>query len=362
MRFAFLSATPPSVVGGSGTYVATAALEQGLTALGHEVQVIAPTSRPGLLGFTAHRFGFNRRLTSESVAGADVVIGFDMDGYRLSGGTAAPFVTYVLGQLADEARFERGLVAATMRMQARAEAASARRADRVITVSEYSRRRICDLYSVAPDRIAVVPPAFDVDRWQAALAGSAPRADGRPTVLCVARMYPRKNLAALVRAAAALRERVPDVRLSLVGDGPERGRLEALVRKLELGDHVTLAGQVPFGTLVEEYAGCDVFCLPSLQEGFGLVFLEAMAAGKPVVGCSGTAVEELVTDGVNGLLVPPGDEAALDGALHRLLTDEAARRAMGEANRAEVERFAPETIARRFVAAVPTERIARETT
>ena len=146
------------------------------------------------------------------------------------------------------------------------------------------------------------------------------------------------------------------MRLSLVGDGPERGRLEALVRKLELGDHVTLAGQVPFGTLVEEYAGCDVFCLPSLQEGFGLVFLEAMAAGKPVVGCSGTAVEELVTDGVNGLLVPPGDDVALAGALHRLLTDEAARQAMGEANRAEVARFAPETIARRFVAAVPTER------
>ncbi len=92
MRFAFLSATPPSVEEGSGTYVATAALERGLTALGHEVQVIAPTARPGLLGFTAHRFRFNQRLTSESVAGADVVIGFDMDGYRLMQGGSLCFM------------------------------------------------------------------------------------------------------------------------------------------------------------------------------------------------------------------------------------------------------------------------------
>ena len=362
MRFAFLSATPPSVEGGSGTYVATTALERGLMALGHEVLVIAPANQPGLLGYTAHRFRFNRGLTPESVAGADVVVGFDMDGYCLAGRTAAPFVTCFFGQLADEERFERGLVAATMRMQARAERASARRADRVITVSEYSRRRISDLYSVASDRIAVVPPAFDAARWQAALRGAAARRDGRPTVLCVARMYPRKNLASLVRAAAAVRQRIPDVRVLIVGDGPRRSALEALVRKQELGDHVELAGQLPFSRLVEAYAGCDVFCLPSLQEGFGLVFLEAMAAGKPVVGCSGTAVEELVSDGVNGLLVPPGDDAALAGALHRLLADEAGRRTMGEANRAEVQRFSAETIARRFVAAVTTERIERETT
>jgi glycosyltransferase involved in cell wall biosynthesis len=355
MRFAFLSATPPSVEEGSGTYVATATLEQGLTALGHRVHVIAPSNRPGPLGYTAHRFRFNRGLTCESVTGADVVVGFDMDGYRLAGRTTVPFVTYVHGQLADEARFERGLVAATMRMQARAERSSARRADRVITLSEYSRRRIADLYSVAHDRIAGGPPAFDAERWQAALPAPA-RSAGRPTVLCVARMYPRKNLASLVRATAVLSRRIPDVRVLIVGDGPRRGRLQTLVRGLALGDYVEFAGQLSFGRLVEAYASCDVFCLPTLQEGFGLVFLEAMAAGKPVVGCSGTAVGELVDDGVNGLLVAPGDDAALAGALHRLLTDEAARRAMGEANRVKVERFAPNTIARRFVAAVPIER------
>jgi glycosyltransferase involved in cell wall biosynthesis len=173
-------------------------------------------------------------------------------------------------------------------------------------------------------------------------------------------MYPRKNITLLLRATALLRERLPEVVLEIVGDGPERPRLERLARSLDLGRHVRFLGQVDFRALVEAYARCEVFCLPSLQEGFGMVYLEAMAAGKPVIACRGTAVEELVEDGVNGLLVPPGDERALAAAVERLLRDPEGCRAMGEANRLRVANYAPGAVARQFLDAVPKPETARE--
>jgi len=148
-----------------------------------------------------------------------------------------------------------------------------------------------------------------------------------------------------------MRARLPDVRVRLIGDGPERGRLERQVRRLKLTDSVEFAGQVTYAALVEAYAGCDVFCLPSLQEGFGIVFLEAMIAGKPVVACRGTAAEELV-DPETGILVPTNDAQALADALYRLLTDPVERARVGSGGPARAEAFAPLPTARRFMEAV----------
>jgi glycosyltransferase involved in cell wall biosynthesis len=349
VRIALITATPQSVREGSGTFVASETLRRGLSALGHEVRVIAPTGSALPFAYTLRRFTFNQRLGTTHVDDADLVVGFDMDGFRLAGRLPVPFVAYIHGILADEARFERGLVAASMRLQSRAERASARRAALVLTLSRYARGRITEVYGLEPERVAVVPPALDIARWRAALEAHADRRRSAPTVLCVARMYPRKNIASLVRATAVLRSRVPDVQVRIVGDGPERRRLERLVRRLNLRAQVRLEGQLGFGQLARAYAGCDIFCLPSLQEGFGLVFLEAMAAGKPVVCCSGTAVEELVEDGANGVLVPQRDDARLADALARLLEDEKARTRMGTANRAMVERFAPSSVAQQFL-------------
>ncbi len=349
MRIALITATPQSVREGSGTFVAGETLRRGLEALGHGVRVVAPTGRAPPFAYTLHRFAFNRRLGTHHASDADLVVGFDMDGFRLAGRLPVPFVAHIHGILADEARFERGLVAASMRLQSRAERASARRADLVLTVSRYARRRIAEVYGLEPARVAVVPPALDVARWRTALEAQADRRGGAPTVLCVARMYPRKNIASLVRATALLRSHVPGVRVRIVGDGPERRRLERLVRRLDVGTQVRLEGQLSFGQLARAYTGCDIFCLPSLQEGFGLVFLEAMAAGKPVVCCGGTAVEELVEDGANGVVVPQRDDARLADALARLLEDEGARARMGTANRTKVERFAPSSVAQQFL-------------
>ncbi len=352
MRIALITATPQSVREGSGTFVAGETLRRGLEALGHDVPIICPTRRAPPSAYTLYRFAFNQRLSPAAVHGAGLVVGFDMDGFRLAGRLSVPFVCYIHGMLADEARFERGLVAASMRLQSRAERAGARRADLVLTVSEYSRRRIVETYGIDAQRTAVVPPPLNLERWRQA-AATAPKVSGDPpTVLSVGHLYRRKNFAGLIRAAALLRERVPEVRVRIVGDGPERLRLERQVATLGLRDCVRLDGQVRFDTLAQAYASCAIFCLPSLQEGFGLVCLEAMAAGKPVVCCRGTAVEELVRHGVNGLVVPPHDDGALAAALAGLLEDPAHRRQMGEAGRATCEPYGLEPGARRFMETV----------
>ena len=103
-------------------------------------------------------------------------------------------------------------------------------------------------------------------------------------------MYPRKRLRDLLHAAAVLRTRIPDVQIRIVGQGPDYPRLVRLHGELGLGESVILLGDVSRERLAAEYVGADVFCLPSVQEGFGIVFLEAMAAGLAVVACRAAAV------------------------------------------------------------------------
>src|SRR5262249_32179527 len=122
--------------------------------------------------------------------------------------------------------------------------------------------------------------------------------------------------------------------------------------ELELGDWVTLLGDVSLGQLVEEYASADIFCLPSVQEGFGIVFLEAMAARLPVVACRAAAVPEVVSDSVTGRLVTPRDPASLADALEHLLVDTARAARFGLAGRERVIEFTPRRVAESFLEAV----------
>ncbi len=165
VQLAIVTSTPQAVSHGGGTFVASITLARALQQLGHTVRYIRPDRAPGILGHTAQRFAFNLRLSATAVAGTDMVIGLDMDGFTLSG-LVHPFVSFVLGVLADEASFERGHAAHLLQLQANAEKRATRAADLVVTTSQYSRNRLAELYGLSADRIAVVPPAFDVERWQ----------------------------------------------------------------------------------------------------------------------------------------------------------------------------------------------------
>ena len=350
-----MTATPGSVAHGSGTSVAARNLRAGLEALGHQVHLLTPGGVLARRTDPVSRLLANILFSLADVGRCDLLCGLDLDGWLLARRVAVPYVAYLHGVIADEARFERGLPRISLTVQSIAEGAAARSAAMVLAPSEYSAGRIPPLYHVPASKVRVVPPGFDVQRWLDVLAGVPASPSTGLRVLCVGHMYPRKNHAALLRVAAMLKPEFSELETRIVGDGPEMHRLIRLGQRLQLGRAVRFLGHIPLSSLAEEYARCDVFCLPSLQEGFGMVFAEAMTAGKPIVACRAGAVPEVVVHGRNGYLSPPGDDRALSDALATLLHDPALRRRMGEASRNDAaQRFGIEPAAKHFLKAVET--------
>jgi glycosyltransferase involved in cell wall biosynthesis len=349
VKFAFLTSTPLSPTEGSGTFVGIRELERALGALGHSVEIRPLRLRSGF--HTLDRWLYNAGVAVAPPA-ADVAVGFDLDGFLWTRRRRIPFVASLKGIIADELQNERGWTRALLSVQARWERRNVALADRVLVTSRYCAGVVERLYGVPPRRIAVVPEPIDLEDWQGRFARAPRRPSERPTILSVARMYPRKRLEDLLEAVSLLRRRLPDVRLSLVGDGPERDRLLRRHAALDLGDAVVFLGEVSRNRLAEEYVNADCFCLPSVQEGFGIVFLEAMAAGLPVVACRAAAVPEVVPDGVAGLLVAPRRPDQLTDALEEVLTDSRRRKEYGEAGRRRAAEFSAPRVAERFLEAV----------
>ncbi len=333
MRVCFLTSTPMNVYEGSGTYTAIAGLAEGLRLYGVEVRILTPRRRWPV--HTAERFAFNRSVERElAVLRPDVTVGFDMDGYRLDL-IRTPYAVSIKGVIADEVRFETGLTRLSMRWQAACERANILRARLVIAPSAYSARMIDRYYGYRFEKVCVVPEPIHLEKWRRNFEQHSGEPPSRFTVLAVGRFYRRKQLHTLLEAAA----QVPDIELRIAGDGPERRRLFRRARQLKLDDRVRWLGMLPRGQLVPEFLRCHVFCLPSIQEAFGIVFLEAMAAGKPVVAARAAAVPEVVADGSSGILVPPRDPVALADALVRLRDDASLRQRLGECGRKRVEAF-----------------------
>jgi phosphatidylinositol alpha-1,6-mannosyltransferase len=207
------------------------------------------------------------------------------------------------------------------------QALALRRCDRVFCVSRYTRDQLAALHPWLAPRLRVVPNALDPELLSSP-APEPPPFGKPPVVLCVGRLRAAdayKGYDLLLRAFALLPpsafhshpELVP--RLRFVGDGDDRPRLQALAAELRVSDRVEFSGRVSDAQLRQAFADCTCFALPSTGEGFGLVYLEALAAGRPCVGLQATAVPELVTPQV-GVLAEPGDPAALAAALAECLS------------------------------------------
>ena len=280
------------------------------------------------------------------------MLGVDLDGFMWARRRALPFVASLKGIIADELRNERGWVRALLSVQARWERRNVERADLVVVTSRYSAEVARREYGVPPS----------ASRWcrsrstsrSGTTSSGAPRGGPGhgPVVLSVARMYPRKRLADLLHAAAILRARVDGVQVRIVGRGPEWDALSRLHAELGLGDAVVLLGDLTRERLAEEYVNASVFCLPSVQEGFGIVFLEAMAAELPVVACRIAAVPEVVLHDTTGLLVAPRDPGALAETIERLIREPALARRLGQEGRRRSLGFSPRAVAERFLSAV----------
>jgi phosphatidylinositol alpha-1,6-mannosyltransferase len=216
----------------------------------------------------------------------------------------------------------------------------------VTAVSRSTGRSIGGL--VGPDiPLSILPPGVDERLFSPQVSGDTVRSrhglDEGPVVLCVSRLVPRKGQDVLIRAMPMIRRLVPKAVLLLVGGGPYRPALEQLANEAPDGS-VAFAGEVPGEELPKYYAACDVFAMPCRSrwaglevEGFGIVFLEAAATGKPVVAGRSGGADEAIADEETGLLVEGREPKAVALAVSRLLADGPVAKRMGLAGRERVE-------------------------
>lgn len=195
-------------------------------------------------------------------------------------------------------------------------------------------------------KVEIIPFGIDQARWQVV---PPPPPGASPRAIFIGRLVAYKGLDVLLRAL----EQVPELRLDIVGSGPEGPRLRTLAQALAITDRVRWYGEYPDDDLPRRMADADFLVLPSVtvEEMFGLVVLEAMAAGRPVITTAlPSAVREVNVPGVTGLEVPLRDVPALVRALETLCRDSVRRRIMGEAGRKRVaERFSQATMAEKHI-------------
>ena len=217
---------------------------------------------------------------------------------------------------------------------------------RVICISERVREQV--LEGTGPScRTSVAYNGVDPELFS---PGSEPSA-GQLIVLSVGNLIPIKGHEVLIRAVAALASDFPALSLEIIGDGPELSRLQALTQQLQMGQRAHFLGRQSRQQVAAAMRRCTVFALPSRYEGLGCVYLEAMSAGKPVIGCRGQGIAEIIQHGSNGFLVGPDNERELTLALAMLLRDEPRRRNLGAAAR--------DTILERLTLAQQAETLAR---
>ena len=238
-----------------------------------------------------------------------------------------------------------------------------RQLDCIICNSQYTRSE-CLKRGVSADRCVVIPPGINVEEYKPALSPEERQRfaqcwglslDGRHILLTVGRLVPRKGIAPFVsQALPLLRQRREDWLYLIVGEGPERVTIEAAVAAHKLGDKVRLLGQVSEEELKAAYALADLFVMPNVPvagdaEGFGMVTLEARAAGLPIVAADLEGIRESIENEDDGLLVPPEDYAAYVQAIDFLLGRESTAAEVQRRRERIAARYAWPRIAARYL-------------
>lgn len=357
MRVGMITRTiPPYGHGGIQTHVAelSAALAregvdvhlfvmgEGLELDGVRIHPVKATPFPGIsLGlYWTYTFNCAREVAGHEL---DVIHGHSMYSFGYSmRRDRIPYVATIHGTQLNELRH--GLSsslnmnhAITDTFTTYMEMYTTRVADRLIAVSDENKRDIVSQYGTDPAKVEVVPNGIVPERFKVSDCSS-------PTVISVGRLHERKRVDLLIDAFAEVVKRIPGARLKIVGTGSMEGKLRAQVRRLGLEDSVEMTGFVPDGDLPGHYRSASVFALPSAYEGFGIVLIEAMAAGLPCVSVRTGGAVEVIRDGWNGHLV---EYDTMADALVKVLSDRKKRRRMGRNARKLVEeKYAWRKIAR----------------
>jgi len=218
-----------------------------------------------------------------------------------------------------------------------------RHADHILANSDFTRDTLISLIGVRPERIVMTYPTVDVERLRPGLPFADLRStlglrDGQRLILSVGRLQRRKGFDQVVRAMPGLLRSGLDVHYAIVGIGEDRDYLESLANEVGVGERLHLLGHVEMEDLPRWYNACDLFAMPNRDingdtEGFGLVFMEANACGKPVIAGQAGGTGSAVEDGLNGLRVDGEKVEAVEEALARLLHDPDEAQRLGRAGR-----------------------------
>jgi glycogen(starch) synthase len=363
MRIMHLSSEyPPSQVFGLGRAVHDLAVAQA--ALGHEVRVITNSlggrdQDAQVEGVGVHRISFPPppKPPDDTMAVTQFNLSVIAAATRVvQQGAAAPDILHVhdwltvlsgrmlrwlhpaarlVATIHDTARGKYfGQLSPAQQYMAHLERYIGQEAEAVICCSQHVREELVQQYHVAPERIALVPCGVAADQFavRGDLAGFR-RVFAAPEdrlVLYVGRLDQEKGLPVLLQAFAHVWTVEPRARLVLAGKGVLQEELQRRAAELGVGERVSFVGYVTGDALAGVYRTAEVLTVPSLYEPFGMVALEGMVCGIPVVVADTGGLREIVTDGVTGLRVPPGDAPALAQALLRVLSDEALASRLGQ--------------------------------
>ena len=221
------------------------------------------------------------------------------------------------------------------------------RVSHVTVVSNYLKKKLLSVIPITPTKITVRPMPVNVEQF-----GPSARKDEKEskTILCVARYTKQKRLDTLIDALGLLKSEDIEVNLILIGEGEEEGSLKKQIEEKNLTSQVTFLPLMPQGELNRYYQKSDIVVLPSVDEGFGLVLVEAQLCRIPVIGADSGGIPDIIVNEKTGLLFPPGDSTSLANCIKRVLTDE---RLFGElvsnAYQEALIRFSPESTAKTFV-------------
>lgn len=224
-----------------------------------------------------------------------------------------------------------------------------KRVNHFIAISEGIRRKTQALLGAPADRITVIPNSVELARARkmAAMPDAVPPKEAPVRLVSVGRLHPAKGMDVLLHALAKMNCQDHNWECCILGDGPEKSRLTLLAKEIGLNEHVSFVGYKlnPYAWL----RTADIFVSPSRWETFGIVIVEAMALGLPVIATTTDGARDIISDGVDGLLVPIGDTSALANAIVDLIHNPSLRRRLGEKAKQKAEHFDAPLITQQYV-------------
>ena len=290
--------------------------------------------------FPLDNWFFNRSIAKKAgTFNADVFEAHAVSGYGLlrelnKQGIKKPFIHTIHGVLADEYEqakkngyqsFRGRIANYFMGRLAKLESETAQNATLIVTISNYSLEKIKQFYKVDEAKVRIVPNGVDVEKFQPFADREAARRQfglgDEPCVLFVGSLIPRKGLPFLVEAAKKIVKEKSETKFLIVGEGPLRNQLDNSLKAANLAGNFKFLGNLKDDKLPAVYNCADVFALPSIQEGQGIVLLEAQACAKPIVAFNIGGVNEAVRNGETGLLVKLGSTDEFADALLKLISD-----------------------------------------